>query len=212
MVETENFIKEVSEEVRKDKLFKTLRSYSWGLLFSISSVILAVGGYEYYKYDKKIKSEENGKLLSEYVESLGNEKKQDLDIPSGSFLEAITKLHRAKFFVKNNDLSSAKKLYEEVIDNPDAGNFFKKYAMLMLYMLSPAESLNEKDKIKSLDELSAPGSPLQILALEQKVLLFLKLNDLEKAKYHINLITENPGVTPEQLERIKEVRELYDFD
>ena len=82
----------------------------------------------------------------------------------------------------------------------------------MLYLLSPAESLQDKDKIKILDQLSAPDSPLQILALEQKVLFFLKVKDIKEAKYHISLITENPGVTSEQLERIKEVKELYGFD
>ena len=82
----------------------------------------------------------------------------------------------------------------------------------MLYLLSPAETLSDIDKIKILDQLSAPDSPFQVLALEQKLLLFLKLNDMEKAKYYISLIIENPGVTPEQLERIKEVKELYGLD
>ena len=82
----------------------------------------------------------------------------------------------------------------------------------MLYLLSPAESLSENNKINILDKLSAPDSPFQILALEQKLILFLKLNDIEKAKNYISLIVENPGVTSEQLERIKEVKELYGFD
>ena len=89
---------------------------------------------------------------------------------------------------------------------------YKKYSKLMLYLLSPAESLSDNDKIKTLDQLSAPDSPFQILALEQKLLLFLKLNDLEKAKSYISLIVKNPSVTSEQLERIKEVKELYGFD
>ena len=82
----------------------------------------------------------------------------------------------------------------------------------MQYLLAPAESLNDKEKIKTLDQLSTPDSPFQLLALEQKVLLFLKVNDIEKAKYHIKLMSENPSITPQQLERIKEVKELYEFN
>ncbi len=212
MVETENFIKEIREEVRKDKLFKTLRRYRWIMFGLIFGIILAVSGYEYYKYNKKISSEANGQLLFKYIESIENKTEEDFNVSSDSFLVSITKLHKAKFLVEKEDLNLAKKLYEEVIQSPGSGSFFKKYSMLMLYLLSPAESLSDSDKIKTLDQLSAPDSPFQILALEQKLLLFLKLNDIEKAKKYVSLIVENPGVTSEQLERIKEVKELYGFD
>jgi len=212
MVETENFIKEIREEVRKDNLFKTLRRYRWALFGLIFSMILAVSGYEYYKYMRKFNSEANGKLLVEYIQSIENKTKEDLKLSSDSFVASITKLHRAKFLVEKGDLNLAKKVYEEVIQSSASGNFFKKYSMIMLYLLSPAESLSDDDKINTLDQLSAPDSPFQILALEQKLLLFLKLNDIEKAKSYISLIVDNPGVTSEQLERIKEVKELYGFD
>ncbi len=212
MVETENFIKEIREEVRKDKLFKTLRRYRWILSGLIFGIILVVSGYEYYKYNRKISSEANGQLLFNYIESIENVTEEDLNVSSDSFVASIAKLHKAKLLVEQGNHDLAKKLYEEVIQSPGLDDFFKKYSILMLYLLSPAESLSDSNKIKSLDELSAPDSPFQILALEQKLLLFLKLNEIEKAKNYISLIDENPGVTSEQLERIKEVKELYGFD
>ena len=171
MVETENFIKEISEEVRKDKLFKTLRRYRWVLFGLIFGIILAVSGYEYYKYTRKLNSESNGQLLFEYIESIEDKTKEGLKFSSDSFLASITKLHKAKFFIKEGDLNLAKKLYEEVIQSPGSGVFFKQYSLLLLYLLSPAESLSDSSKIKTLDQLSAPDSPFQILALEQKLLL-----------------------------------------
>ena len=125
---------------------------------------------------------------------------------------SIAKLHKAKLLVEQGNHNLAKKLYEEVSQSTGLDDFFKKYSKLMLYLLSPAESLSDSNKIKTLDELSAPDSPFQILALEQKVLLFLKLNEIENARNYIRLIVENPGVTSQQLERIKEVKELYGFD
>ena len=50
------------------------------------------------------------------------------------------------------------------------------------------------------------------MALEQKLILFLKVKNTEKIKYYIRLIVENPKVTREQLERIQEVKELYGID
>ena len=69
------------------------------------------------------------------------------------------------FLVKKGDKDSAKRLYEEVIESPGSGSFFKQYSMLMIYLLSPAESLENKNKIKILDQLSAPDSPFHVLAL-----------------------------------------------
>ena len=46
MVETESFIKEVSEEVKRDKLFKIINKFKWPLFALIILLIGAVGGYE----------------------------------------------------------------------------------------------------------------------------------------------------------------------
>ena len=53
MVESESFIKEVSEEVKRDRLFKALNKFKWPLFALIVLLVGAVGGYEYYKFDKK---------------------------------------------------------------------------------------------------------------------------------------------------------------
>ena len=63
MVESESFIKEVSEEVKRDKLFKILNKFKWPLFAFILLLIGAVGGYEYYKFSKKAKAQKNGEFL-----------------------------------------------------------------------------------------------------------------------------------------------------
>ena len=63
MVESESFIKEVSEEVKRDKLFKVLNRFKWPLLISVILLVGAVGGYEYYKFNKTRTAQENGEFL-----------------------------------------------------------------------------------------------------------------------------------------------------
>ena len=60
MVESESFIKEVSEEVKKDRLFKVLNKFKWLLFALIVTVVGAMGGYEYYKFDKKSRAQKYG--------------------------------------------------------------------------------------------------------------------------------------------------------
>ena len=78
--------------------------------------------------------------------------------------------------------------------------------------MDPAESLNDLKKIKILDELSAPGSPMKLLALEQKLYLYVKINDLENIKSQVDLILSDQAITPEQVSRIKDVKSVYELN
>ena len=62
--------------------------------------------------------------------------------------------------------------------------------------MDPAESLRDTEKITVLDELSAPDGPLKLLALEQKLYLYVKINDLENIKLQVNLILSDQAITP----------------
>tara|TARA_B100001093_G_scaffold446418_1_gene450699 strand:+ start:56 stop:292 length:237 start_codon:yes stop_codon:yes gene_type:complete len=75
--------------------------------------------------------------------------------------------------------------------------------------MDPAKSLSDVKKIKVLDELSAPDGPLKLLALEQKLYVYMKNNDLENVKLQVRLILSDQAITPEQLSRIKDVESIY---
>ena len=75
--------------------------------------------------------------------------------------------------------------------------------------MDPAKSLGDKKKIEVLDELSAPDGPLKLLALEQKLNVYVMINDLENIKLQVKLILSDQSITPEQVSRIKEVESIY---
>ena len=75
--------------------------------------------------------------------------------------------------------------------------------------MDPAKSLGDKKKIEVLDELSAPDGPLKLLALEQKLNVYVMINDLENIKLQVKLILSDQSITPEQVSRIKEIESIY---
>ena len=75
--------------------------------------------------------------------------------------------------------------------------------------MDPAKSLGDKKKIEVLDELSAPDGPLKLMALEQKLNVYVMTNDLENIKLQVKLILSDQSITPEQVSRIKEVESIY---
>ena len=78
--------------------------------------------------------------------------------------------------------------------------------------MDPAESPMDVKKIQILDELSAPDGPLKLLALEQKLYVYVKTDDLENIKLQINLILSDQAITPEQVSRIRHVQNVYEIN
>ena len=212
MVESESFIKEVSEEVKRDKLFKALNKFKWPLFASIILLVGTVGGYEYYKYYKKKTAQENGEFLFSAIENLNNSGETVSSEIENKFIAILIKLHEAKYFEEKGNIKGAKTAYNYLIDKHGGNKFFSDYSKFQLYLLDPAESLRDTKKIKVLDQLSAPDSPMKLLALEQKLYLYVGVNDLENIKLLLNLILSDQAITPEQVSRIKEVESMYELN
>ncbi len=212
MVESESFIKEVSEEVKRDRLFRALNKFKLPLFALIILLIGAVGGYEYYKYDKKSRSQKNGELLVSALENLKNSGQTVTEKTDNKFVSVLIKLNEAKYFEKKGDINSAAATYKYIINNFGDKKFFNHYSKFQLYLMDPAESPSDLKKIEVLDELSAPDSPLKLLALEQKLYVYVKINDLENVKLLVSLILSDQAITPEQVSRIKDVEAIYELN
>ena len=212
MVESESFIKEVSEEVKRDRLFKVLNKFKWPLSAIIILLVGAVGGYEYYKFDKKSKAQKNGEFLMSAIESLKDNGQPITEEIENKFTSVLIKLNEAKYFEEKGDMKRASAAYNQVITEYGENKFFNHYSKFQLYLMDPAESFSDVKKIKILDELSAPDSPLKLLALEQKLYLYVKINDRKNIKLQVDLILSDQAITPEQVTRIKDVESVYELN
>ena len=212
MVESESFIKEVSEEVKRDRLFKALNKFKWPLFAIIVLLVGAVGGYEYYKFDKKSRAQKNGEFLISAIESLKENGQTVTEKIDNKFTSVLIKLNEAKYFEEKGDMKSASAAYNHIISKYGENKFFNHYSKFQLYLMDPATSLSDVKKIKILDELSAPDGPLKLLALEQKLYLYVKINDLENIKLQVDLILSDQAITPEQVTRIKDVESVYELN
>ncbi|MDC3068016.1 hypothetical protein OA005_01980 [Paracoccaceae bacterium] len=212
MVETESFIKEVSEEVKKERLFKFIKKYRWVIGLTLVIIIGSVAGLEYYKFNRKIIAEKNGEFLYKMVAGLKEGNLGDQIELSSDFTSILFKLSEAKFFEQNGEIQKARETYKYIISNFGDEKFFNHYSKYQLYLMRPARDLEDKDSVKFLDELSAPDAPLKLLAMEQKLYIFMKINDKKKIKSQIDLILSEPSITPEQLDRIREVEEIYEIN
>ena len=212
MVESESFIKEVSEEVKRDNLFRILNKFKWHLFALIILLVGVVGAYEYYKYNKKARAQKNGEFLVSAIENLQNNGQTVIEEIDNRFVSVLIKLNEAKYFEEKGDIRSATAAYEYIIDKHGENKFFNHYSKFQLYLMDPADNLGDKKKIEVLDELSVPDGPLKLLALEQKLYLYVKISDLDNIMSHVKLILSDPSIMPEQVSRIKEIEKIYELN
>jgi len=72
--DTDSFIQEVTEEVRRDQLFKVIRKYGW---VAIALVILIVGGAAYREYSVAKERATAQTFGSEILAALGKDAHTD---------------------------------------------------------------------------------------------------------------------------------------
>ena len=150
MVESESFIKEVSEEVKRDRLFKALNKFKWLLFALIVSLVGVVGGYEYYKFDKKSRAQKNGEFLISAIEGLKENGQTVTEKIDNKFASVLIKLNEAKYFEEKGDIKNATAAYKHIINKYGESKFFNHYSKFQLYLMDPAKSLSDVKKIKIL--------------------------------------------------------------
>ena len=183
----DSFIKEISEEVRRDKFFKYLKKYAWiGILLILFS-LFAVSFNEWKKNKEKINNQLNGDELSVVLDKFFEDKNYNdyfsyiEQKKSGSILAGLNPL-----FLNNNDDVGKKISYlKNISTDENIPLVLRDLALLYQYYLG---NKPYTDKFKILTELSGPDRPFKLLAVEEKINLFLEKGSYKEALKEIDTI------------------------
>ena len=202
MSNSDSFIDEVTEEVRREKLFGYLRRYGWiGVVF----VVLLVGGAawtEYRNAQDRAAAEAMGDAL---IEALGAEDaaaRADAvsAIDAQGDTAAITGLLTAAAQQEAGELDAAAATLRDLAGNGDVPALYRDLAGFKAALLPVGEVA---DRISVLEVLSQPGQPYRLLALEQIALLQLQQGDTDSALDTLRRIEEDAALTRGLRERVQ---------
>ena len=183
----DSFIKEVSEEVRRDKFFIYLKKYAWIGILLVLIIVFAVSFNEWNKNKEKINNQLNGDELSVVLDKFSVDKNYNdyfsyiEQKKSGSIIAALNPLFL------NDKVDVDKKLLhlKSITSDENIPLVLRDLALFYQYHLGN-NSYNEKFKI--LVELSGPDRPFKLLAVEEKINLFLEKGSYEEALKEIDAI------------------------
>ncbi len=197
MSDTDSFIDEVSEEIRREKLFKTFRKYGW---IGVALVVIVVGGTGYREYSRaaeKTASETFGSSVLEALqENDPSARVAQLDTitaPNASAGAMIAMLQAAELASDKDGAGAAAKL-EAAAVTADLDQMYRD--ILNFKRLTVAESgIDAGERRMGFEQLATPGNPLRLLAEEQLALLDLAAGDNAAAVNRLSMILEDAELT-----------------
>ena len=188
MSETDSFIEEVSEEVRRDRLWGYVRRYGW---IAVLLVLVVVGVTAWNEY-RKAQATAQAERLGDAVVAATREDSAEARAaalaevaPQAGEAAVIVQMRRASALLEAGDAQGAREVYEAIVAET-ADPVYADLAQLKALILG-GDDVAAEDKIAILDALSAPGAPFRPLALEQKAIVAIEAGDTETA---ITILTE----------------------
>ena len=193
MSNNESFIDEVTEEVRREKLYGLLRRYGW---IGIAAVVLIVGGaawFEWQRAQAAAEAEARGDAMLEAVAAENPVAALEAIAASGT-AEPVRLMLIAAEQEAAGDVAAAQATLEAVAALAEIDPLYRDLARLKLLML--ATDLDPGQRMAGLEGLSLPGAAFRLVALEQIAMLQVDAGDVDAVRTTLAAILEDAGLTP----------------
>lgn len=207
MSDTDSFIDEVTEEVRRDRLFLMLKRYGW---IGGVAVALIVGGAafrEYSKAQERAAAEDLGDKITAALEIDGSEDQAAAlaaVTAEGAGGTAIVKMLEAGALAEAGKAAEAVAQLEAVAVNGELPLIYRHIASFKALALQ-AGTLSVADRRLQYEALAQPGAPLALLAAEQLALLDIEDGNSEAAIARLREIAADAAVSGDLKDRASQV-------
>lgn len=197
MSDTDSFIEEVTEEVRRDKLYGYVRKYGW---VAALLIVIIVGSAAYFEYQRAQAEAEAQALGDAMLEALSQNEdsaraaalsRVNADTPEGS---AVLAFMRAGARAQAGDVDGA---VEDLILIETNANVPLVYRQIAAFksLLVQSDTLDAESRRAGFQALAVPGVPLRLLAEEQIALIEVETGDPEAAISRMRGLLEDAEAT-----------------
>jgi hypothetical protein len=207
--ENESFIDEVTEEVRRDKLYLLLKRYGWVPVIVIITVILTSIFIEIRNNAKVIEAENLGDLLASSLSGDTEVKAILSNDISSTPKSLIALLLEAKILENKLEYQTAIAAYETVLSREEIPTSLRDFVKFKLVLLVKDDPIGVK---KLIGDLINPDGSFYLLALEQKVLIEIGEKRWNEAIANLNLILADPDVSQGMISRATQIKKAIRLD
>lgn len=194
MSDSDSFINEVTDEVRRDALYGYLRRYGW---IAVVVVVGLVGGAAYNEYSKAQTRAAAEAIGDQMLDALSTDSAEDraaalAAIDASGPSAAVAALLAAASQQDAGQIEAAAQTLGGLAVNTDVPEIYRNLAALKAAML-PSE--DTATRMTALEKLAQPGASFALIAREQIGLMQVEAGDPDAAIATMRLISEDAGVT-----------------
>ena len=184
-----DILRQVDEDLRKDRLLKIWRSYRIHIVGSILAILIFLSGYQYYLSSTQSKNE---RIVEQYINSINSinsmdindsiEKLLELNESENPFIKGLSQLKRAELYFVTENKEQAIELLEEISVDESLNQIIRDLA-LYKYLMIQLNTLDKEIYFKIIDSQDLNVSKFKYLFKELKALKYLiegdRINSLE---------------------------------
>ncbi len=202
MSDSDSFIEEVSEDLRRDKLFATFKRYGWIAALAIVGIVGTAAYTEWTRAQERAEAQAYGDAIfaalntedpGARVEALASVSPPEDGAP-------ILALLTAAEATTAQDTDRALAALRALADDPLTPSVYRDLANLRLLLLG-GEALGIEDRLARIEALSAPGAPFRQIAREQQALVMIEQGERDAAIALLTDIAEDAASTNGQRQR-----------
>lgn len=203
MSETDSFIDEVTEELRRDRQFATFRKYGW-----IGGVVVAliVGGASYVEWQKSKARAEAQDFGNAILSALDTEDAAarvaalEAISPDGAFGDKASRAALLEFItadeaLRAGDTAGATARLAGIAATEGLDVAYRDMAKLKWLAVAGA-SVDAAERDAALADLATPGRPFRVLALEQQALALVAAEKKDEAVTALKALLQEADVPP----------------
>ena len=197
MSNNDSFIEEVSEEVRRDRLFGLMRRYGW---IAILAVLILVGGAAYNEWRKaqeRASAEALGDAMLTALELPDRSARAgalDAVTPAGPGSAAILQMMAAAEALEDDPAGASARLMQ-IATMTDIPLIYRQIATLKAVMIAGTDMDTEARRAR-LEELALGGGVIRLMAEEQLAYLDVEAGNEAAAIERMNAISADAEATP----------------
>lgn len=206
MNESDSFIDEVNDAVRRERLFGTFRKYGWIAILAVVLIVAGTSWNEYRKARATAAAEARGDeilaalQLPEAAVRIGGL----AEIPATGDLAGVIALLEAAEQLAAEDPEAAVATLEAVAARTDVAPAYSDLAAFKIVLIG-GDAVTPDLRAQLLARLAAPGAPYRPLALEQQALDLAASGETAAAIEAARALLQEPQLTQGLVQRVSQL-------
>ena len=208
---SEEIISEIEEDLQKERFKKYWKNYGKYISFLIVFIIFSVGGWQIYELLEKRRNIEASNIFlnildvsKEDTEKAIEEIDKIKNLPNG--YELLIKFQKANLHIKNNQISDAVLLFNQIHQDKTIDQNYRDIAVLLSIM----HRYNQENSIVKLDNIISTNEHFAMLAKELKAYILYDGGKIKAAQNILEEILNSPNISQRSNERISNILKTFE--